>query len=186
MTRALRSTVFVVMIVAALTGCAAGGGSAAPTSTPTESSSPTTPPTPSPAPTTPTAQIAECDALLTPEKDAELASEGHTLIDPTIFLQWSPPMQELVDAGATACMWSKQVGHLYVLVAQLPVTEDESATWISQLEALGWTQTDDPVPGTWVAPLVENMDSPPAAVYAGGVLYLANYPAILGSVAPLQ
>jgi hypothetical protein len=181
----LSLAVLLAGLAATLAGCT-GGGEPTDESTPTPSatSSPSATATPTPTPTSGAA--APCESLLTDEENTRLEQEGRTLRDASTLVPYYPPMQQFLDAGGTACLWSNGASDVFVLVAQLPVDQATATGYTDQLLGLGWTQTDSPLPGTLQAPEGMSLDTLPAAVYSDGVFYAANYAGILEEIAALQ
>ncbi|WP_448811652.1 hypothetical protein [Agromyces bauzanensis] len=171
--------------VLALAGC-----TAAPVATPSPSASSAT--TPSPTATsepdaTPSADAsATCDTVLTDAEYTRLAEDGLALRADGATFHLGPVMTELADAGALTCHWVRPSSDVAVWYAELPVDEAGWAERRAQLEASGWTQSDDPIAGTLLAPADYDANYQPSMVWDDGTLYFVSYGSFLGSVAALQ
>jgi hypothetical protein len=173
---------FVAVFGLMLAGCS-------PTSdpTPTATSTPSPTPTPTaapPSPEPPAAREVTCENVLTEAEYASLVDDGLELRGDTSYL--GPVMSELASAGALTCHWVRPSSDVQAWYAELPVDEAAWADRRAALEASGWAQSDDPLPGTMLAPADYDSDFHPSILWTDGTLRFASYARLLGSVAALQ
>lgn len=183
MTRRFAPGIAGALLVLSLTAC-----TAAPTTT--ASPSPTAAPSDSPAPPTATATIvpvddATCENVLTAEEYARLASDGLTASPETTF-PLGPAMVDLIDDGALHCQWAADQSDVAVWFAQLAESEEAWAAREAELLAAGWTEADQPLPGTLTAPSDYDANYVPSMVHADGVTYFVSYDRFLASIAALS
>lgn len=183
MTRRFAPGIAGALLVLSLTAC-----TAAPTTT--ASPSPTAAPSDSPAPPTATATIvpvddATCENVLTAEEYARLASDGLTASPETTF-PLGPAMVDLIDDGALDCQWAADQSDVAVWFAQLAESEEAWAAREAELLAAGWTEADQPLPGTLTAPSDYDANYVPSMVHADGVTYFVSYDRFLASIAALS
>lgn len=184
MTRRFAPCIAGAILVLTLTAC-----SAAPTTT--AAPSPTRAPSDSPSPPaatveptgTPAADVT-CENVLTADEYARLASDGLTASPETAF-PLGPAMVDLIDDGALDCHWAADRSDIAVWFAQLTESEEAWAARKAELVAAGWTESDDPLPGTLTARSDYDANYVPSMVHAGGVTYFVSYAPFLGSVAAL-
>lgn len=164
------------------------GCTAAPEATPSLSAgASTTTPSPSSEPAAePSAPATACDAVLTDSEYEQLADDGLALRADGATFHLGSVMTELADAGALTCHWVRPSSDVAVWYAELPVDEAAWAERRADLEASGWTQSDDPIAGTLVAPSDYDANYQPSIVWVDGTLYFVSYARFLGSVAALQ
>ncbi|MRG59092.1 hypothetical protein GE115_04300 [Agromyces sp. CFH 90414] len=163
------STLLAASVLVALAACTASPGTSSSSASPKPSSateasasqSPTADPSATPAP------VAEptCDTVLTEAEYADLAAEGLTYRpEPTFAL--GPVMEELVAVGALSCHWAKPNSDIGFWVVRLPEADSDWESRKQTLLVAGWTETDDPVPGTIVAPADYDANYIPAMIHA--------------------
>jgi hypothetical protein len=180
-------------IVLGASGCAAGdapnaesSSSGTPTSIATTEQSSIPSPTATPVTTTPIAEPAPtttCDTVLTPEEYTALAEDSLVLRDdPQPF---DDVMIRMMADGALGCQWAGQ-GDVMVWFAQQSMDETEWAMRSAELFATGYTESNDPFPGTLLGPSDADPNFIPSVHYADGVMYYASYSRFLNSVLALQ
>ena len=185
MTRRFAPHIAGALLVLSLTAC-----TAAPTTT--ASPSPTAAPSDSPAPPAGTVEPtvvpvddATCEDVLTQDEYARLASDGLTASPETTF-PLGPAMVDLIDDGALDCHWAADQSDVAVWFARLAESEEAWAARKAELLAAGWTEADQPLPGTLTAPTDYDANYVPSMVHADGVTYFVSYVAFLGSIAALS
>jgi hypothetical protein len=184
------SLVLAVTLVLSASGCASAdapnadstSGSTPRSAPTTAAASPTTPPlaeTPAADPT----PAATCDTVLTPEEYTSLAEDSLVLRDdPQPF---DDVMIQMLAEGALGCQWAGQ-GDVMVWFAQ---QEIDDAGWQARRDQLiddGYTESNDPFPGTLLAPADTDANYIPSVHYADGMLYFVSYSRFLNSVLALQ
>jgi hypothetical protein len=165
---------------------------AAPTTSTSPSPAPAPAPSDSPAPPTATAEPtiapvddATCENVLTPEEYERLAADGLAASAETTF-PLGPAMVDLMDDGALDCHWAADQSDVAVWFARLHESEEAWATRKAGLLAAGWTEGDEPVPGTLTAPPDYDANYIPSMVHVDGVTYFVSYDRFLASVAALS
>lgn len=170
----------VFVIIMAFTGCAAQEAASPAPASPT-SPSPATPASvePSSDPTT----TATCETVLTPAAMADIDAAGYL---PIAAVPAGPDsiMASMIDQGGFSCYWASAGGDVVAWLGQVGM---DSAAWSAQqseLLAAGFTESDDPFPGTLQG--ARSGDDYPTLVNDGGVTYYVSTPSFLSSVAALQ
>ncbi|PXA70353.1 hypothetical protein [Cryobacterium arcticum] len=93
-------------------------------------------------------------------------------------------MASMIDEGGFSCYWASVGGDVVAWLGQVGM---DTAAWDAQqseLIAAGFTESDDPIPGTLQG--VRSGDDYPTLVNDGGVTYYVSTPSFLTSVAALQ
>lgn len=185
-TRGVVGTLLFSLVVAlGATGCTAVPTGADPSGSPAATSTSSAPPeTSEPADSSPEEPAPTCETVFTAEENASLEADGLTPAEEVHPL--GATMQAMIDAGALACLWTKPQGDVAVWYAALPVDAAAQAQWSADLAATGYTQTDDPIAGTLLAPVDYDANYQPVVVFHDGTMHFASYPMILGSVVALQ
>ncbi|MGR0318754.1 hypothetical protein [Agromyces sp. ZXT2-3] len=163
--------VLAALFVLGLVGCT--GGDPAPSASPESASASTAPAdSPSDEPTADSTTIpATCETVLTPAAYAKLEADGLEARAATLF---DPVALAIADEGGLVCSWGEPNTDNVVDVAQIAVGDDEQE-WLSQLEAAGYTPSDDPVPGGYRGqPDEANGISPVVVIDAGTLVYVST------------
>ncbi|MCI2956642.1 hypothetical protein MN032_02955 [Agromyces atrinae] len=188
-TRLARAAAVAAIAALALAGCTpadepAPSPTATRTPSPTATATPTETAEPSPTETpVPTAEATTCENVLDDETNASLAADGVTLGDEVV--SYWPALDRIMTEGGFACQWNSPNGDVSVWYGQLDL---DSAGWGTERDALlaeGYTQTDDPFPGTLQAPDTDP-NYMPSIAYVDGTMYFATYAAFFSSVRSLQ
>jgi hypothetical protein len=173
------------MLILSLTACTAD-----PTTSPSPSAAPA--PSDSPAPSAATAEPtvapvgdATCENVLIAEEYERLAADGLTASPETRF-PLGPAMVDLMGDGALDCNWAADQSDVAVWFARLTESEEAWAARRAELLAAGWTEADEPLPGTLTAPSDYDANYIPSMVHADGVTYFVSYDRFLASVAALS
>jgi hypothetical protein len=95
-------------------------------------------------------------------------------------------LTELASACAFTCHWLRPSSDVQAWYAELRVDKANWADRRAALEASGWTQSDDPLPGTMLAPADYDSDFHSSILWTDGTLRFASYARLLGSVAALR
>ena len=171
-----------------LSGCAAGvqPEATAPSATPdkTPTSTPTVQPTAEPTADTASPAIdPTCETVLTEPAYADLAGYAYTLRT-ELPSGPDPIMASLLDQGGLSCYWVSPGGDVVAWFGQAATDPGEWSELRLGLLAEGYTESDDPVPGTLQGP--RSGDDYPTVVNAAGVTYYVSESSFLASVAALQ
>lgn len=184
-----RGSLAVLAGVLMLSGCAAGvQPEAAPSATPdkTLTSTPTVEPTSEPTtdipPTASPAIDPTCETVLTEPAYAEMA--GYYTLKTELQSGPDPIMASLLDQGGLSCYWVSPGGDVVAWFAQAATEPGEWSEQRSGLLAEGYTESDEPVPGTLQGP--RSGDAYPTVVNAADVTYYVSESSFLASVAALQ
>lgn len=180
----------VVAGVLLLSGCAAGSqpGASGPSpsshtsASPTPTAQPAVPPTADPATADP-ALKQTCDTVLTSSALADIVATGW-MLQTELPGGHSGLMASMVEQGGLSCYWATAGGDVPLWYGQVPMDETAWNTQRTALMATGFTETDDPIPGTLQGERWG--DDTPALVNSDGVTYYVNQPGSLTSVAALQ
>jgi hypothetical protein len=143
----LGATLIAAATMTVLSGCVSGATGETQVSTPSPAPSAAT--TPEPAPDA-TPAAATCDTVLTADGYAKVDSLGLTPMETSYF---EPLAARMHDAGATTCSWGKPQTDTGLTVVQLPVSETDWPTWMGELAAAGYVESNDPVEGTHTGPV---------------------------------
>lgn len=195
MTPASRRSPFAALVLlgaAALTATALAactGGPATPSSSPATDASASAPATtPSTAPeVTPTVDPPEagCSTVLTEAANAQLLADGLEQVDVGMSTYY-PIADELIAAGGIACKWGRPSSDASITVVQLTGIDVASSEWPASLQAAGYTQTDDPVAGTYSGPADPGTGVPSVVVVAPDRLTFVSAPPHAADLAPAQ
>lgn len=131
-------------------------------------------------------QLLQCDELLTPAGDADLAEDNLTLSE-FEFQTWDYPLlADFADSGIV-CKWAGG-GDVFVVVGQLAMDERAWSGTKTELQAQGFVEdAASGVPGYLNGPDGPDESYPLRGfVWQAGVLYYASHPGILQFVEPLQ
>jgi hypothetical protein len=121
--------------------------------------------------------------VLTPEEYTSLAEDSLVLRDdPQPF---DDVMVRMMAEGALGCQWAGQ-GDVMVWFAQQEMGETDWEMRSAELLAGGYTESNDPFPGTLLGPADADPNFIPSVYYADGVLYYVSYSRFLNSVLALQ
>ena len=127
----------------------------------------------------------DCEDVLTQDEYARLASDGLTASPETTF-PLGPAMVDLIADGALDCHWAADQSDVAVWFARLAESEEAWAARKAELLAAGWTEADQPLPGTLTAPTDYDANYVPSMVHADGVTYFVSYDRFLASIAALS
>lgn len=154
----------------ALAGCSTAPSDTTATATPSASATPETP-RPTPSDTTAPVSAETCDTAMTDEGRATLTTDPLELRE---FQPLDDVMQSIVDDGGLGCYWVRPGSDIQIWFARVDRTPDQWEALRAELLAAGYTQTDDPFPGTIRAADI-NGDYTPSLYYSDGVLYYVSF-----------
>ena len=159
-----------VALTIALAGCSAAPSDTTATSTP---SATTTQETPRPTPSDTAAPVSAetCDTAMTDEGRATLTEDALELRE---FQAFDDVMQSIVDDGGLGCYWVRPGSDIQIWFARVDQSPDQWEALRAELLAAGYTQTDDPFPGTIRAADLHG-DYTPSLYFSDGVLYYVSY-----------
>jgi len=188
-------TVVALAVVLTVSGCAASdapgdvtptGAAPAPAApaAPSTTTAPALPPATATHPAEPGPEpTATCGTVLTPEEYSSLARDSLVLKDdPQPF---DDVMTRMLAEGALGCQWAGQ-GDVMVWFAQQDMDNAEWTTRRAELAAVGYSESNDPFPGTLLGPDDADANFIPSVHYADGVLYYVSYSPFLNSVLALK
>ncbi len=171
-----------VALVVVLAGCASGPDVATPT--PAPSATPSDAQTSSPVPPAVEQDSDACETVLDPNEYDVLAESGLVISDEAAPL--GPVELDLVADGALACTWVAPGSDVALWVARLEETEAAWQARLAELIDAGWTQTDEPVPGTYVAPAGYTEVADPVVVRSGDVTWFVSTAESVTSLAEID
>ena len=173
-----------VLMTVLLAGCSTGpdGATSTPGGSPTSTATETAVPSAGSSP--PEAEPVDCENVLDPGEYDVLAGSGLALSAEAAPL--GPAATDLVEHGALSCVWVAPQSDVALWVARLPEFDAEWETRRAELLDSGWTQTDDPVTGTHLAPPEYIEIAQPAILHANGVTIFVSSPESVRSLAEVD
>ncbi|NQX26374.1 hypothetical protein HQQ81_03300 [Microbacteriaceae bacterium VKM Ac-2854] len=145
--RSLRLALVLPIATLALVGCSPGSEDVTSTPSPvaTASAAPTATETPSasadPAPQTDGMYDPTCENILNTSAYDQLAADG---LESTEFLAgedaWGSELETMLDEGGIVCQWSTPSTGTTRVIAYAPLSAEDRAERIADLQAEGWTE----------------------------------------------
>lgn len=95
-------------------------------------------------------------------------------------------MESMADEGGLSCLWVKPQSDIMLYLSQLDVSESDWPARKAELIDAGFTESDDPLPGTLLAPEDYDGNMRPVVAYNDGTMYFVSTARSLTEVAGLQ